>query len=301
MTLKSYRLLSDTQANDKDKKTKRKRKMNTFTENERQEKINYLLGCQRYSFEDLVLIVQILRSKGGCPWDMEQTHKSIRRDFIEETYEVIEAIDTEDPVLLREELGDVMLQVVFHAQIEREEERFDIEDVANDICAKLIHRHPHVFGELKIDNSADVLKNWDKIKGVEKHRNTLTDKLRSIPPMLPALMRAQKVGKKASFFDFETTEAVYDKLNEEIAEVREAARAGDHDAVMEEMGDLLLTVTSLARKLGVDSEQALYNATNKFIDRFEKVENAVISQGKNVENMTMTELDEVWDGIKHTK
>lgn len=275
--------------------------MNILTDNERQEKIARLLNAQKYDFDDLVEIVTVLRSNGGCPWDKEQTHKSLRRDFIEETYEVIEAIDTEDPKLLREELGDVMLQVVFHADIEHEEGRFDINDVANDICVKLIHRHPHVFGELKLDNSADVLENWDKIKGVEKQRNTLTDKLRSIPPMLPALMRAQKVGKKASFFDFETTEAVYDKLYEEISEVKEAAESGNSDEVMEEIGDLLLTVTSLARKLGVDSEQALFNATNKFIDRFEKVENVVLEQGKRVENMTMTELDEVWDGIKHKK
>lgn len=275
--------------------------MNILTDNERQEKISRLLNTQKYDFDDLVEIVTVLRSNGGCPWDKEQTHKSLRRDFIEETYEVIEAIDTEDPKLLREELGDVMLQVVFHADIEHEEGRFDIDDVANDICVKLIHRHPHVFGELKLDNSADVLENWDKIKGEEKQRNTLTDKLRSIPPMLPALMRAQKVGKKASFFDFETVDAVYDKLYEEISEVKEAAESGDGDAVMEEMGDLLLTVTSLARKLGVDSEQSLFNATNKFIDRFEKVENAVLGQGRNVENMTMTELDEVWDSIKHKK
>jgi tetrapyrrole methylase family protein/MazG family protein len=275
--------------------------MNILTDNERQEKISRLLNTQKYDFDDLVEIVTVLRSNGGCPWDKEQTHKSLRRDFIEETYEVIEAIDTEDPKLLREELGDVMLQVVFHADIEHEEGRFDIDDVANDICVKLIHRHPHVFGELKLDNSADMLENWDKIKGEEKQRNTLTDKLRSIPPMLPALMRAQKVGKKASFFDFETVDAVYDKLYEEISEVKEAAESGDGDAVMEEMGDLLLTVTSLARKLGVDSEQSLFNATNKFIDRFEKVENAVLEQGRNVENMTMTELDEVWDSIKHKK
>ena len=275
--------------------------MNILTDNERQEKISRLLNTQKYDFDDLVEIVTVLRSNGGCPWDKEQTHKSLRRDFIEETYEVIEAIDTEDPKLLREELGDVMLQVVFHVDIEHEEGRFDIDDVANDICVKLIHRHPHVFGELKLDNSADVLENWDKIKGEEKQRNTLTDKLRSIPPMLPALMRAQKVGKKASFFDFETVDAVYDKLYEEISEVKEAAESGDGDAVMEEMGDLLLTVTSLARKLGVDSEQSLFNATNKFIDRFEKVENAVLGQGRNVENMTMTELDEVWDSIKHKK
>ena len=273
--------------------------MNILTENEKAERIKRLLTAQRYDFDDLVEVVTILRSNLGCPWDKEQTHKSLRRAFIEETYEVIEAIDTDDPKLLREELGDVMLQVVFHADIEREEGRFDINDVANDICVKLIHRHPHVFGELKLDNSEEVLENWDKIKGVEKQRNTLTDKLRSIPPMLPALMRAQKVGKKASFFDFESVDDVYKKLNEEIAEVREASVGDDRDAIAEEMGDLLLTVTSLARKLGVDSEQALYNATNKFIDRFEKVENAVLEQGKNVEEMSMTELDEIWDRIKH--
>lgn len=267
----------------------------------KEEKVGYLLAKKSYGFEDLVVVIEVLRGEGGCPWDMEQTHKSIRKDFIEETYEVIEAIDTEDPVLLREELGDVLLQVAFHAQIEREEGRFDIHDVANDICAKLIHRHPHVFGELKIDNSADVLVNWDKIKSEEKHRETLTHKLRAIPPMLPALMRAQKVGKKASFFDFETADAVFDKLYEEIEEIREAMKSGDQESVNEEIGDLLLTVTSLARKSGTDSELALTNATNKFIDRFEKVENYVTEQEKNVEELTMTELDEVWDNIKHKK
>ena len=272
-----------------------------MTQAERQEKINYLLSAEKYGFEDLVLVVELLRSEGGCPWDIEQTHKSIRKDFIEETYEVIEAIDTEDPVLLREELGDVLLQVTFHSQIEREEGRFDIYDVANDICAKLIHRHPHVFGEVKVSNSEEVLANWDKIKGVEKHRDTLTDKLRAIPPMLPALMRAQKVGKKASFFDFETTDAVFDKLYEEIEEVRAAMKNGNQDDINEEIGDLLLTVTSLARKANTDSELALTNATNKFIDRFEKVEKIVNSRGENVENLTMFQLDEVWNSIKHEK
>ncbi len=258
-----------------------------------------LLSRDRYSFDDLVLIVELLRSEGGCPWDIEQTHKSIRNDFIEETYEVIEAIDTEDPVLLREELGDVLLQVVFHARIETEEERFDINDVANDICAKLIHRHPHVFAELQVKDSAEVLSNWEKIKVEEKSRLTLTDKLTAIPPMLPALIRAQKVGKKASFFDFENVEDVYSKLYEEIDEVKAAAQTGNKQDIQEELGDLLLTVTSLARKLGVNSEEALFGATNKFIDRFSKVEKAVVEQGKNVENMSMTELDEVWDSIKH--
>ena len=268
-------------------------------EDVRQNKIDYLLSKERYGFDDLVLVVEVLRGEGGCPWDREQTHKSIRKDFIEETYEVIEAIDTEDPVLLREELGDVLLQVAFHAQIEAEQGSFDVYDVANDICAKLIHRHPHVFGEVQVSNAEEVLSNWDKIKTVEKHRDTLTDKLRAIPPMLPALMRAQKVGKKASFFDFGTVDEVFDKIYEEIEEVRAAMESGDQSQIDEEIGDLLLTVTSLARKAHTDSEEALSRATNKFIDRFEKVEKIVNLQGKTVENLTMSELDAVWDEIKH--
>lgn len=273
--------------------------MNKLTKAERDDKVRRLLEKNAYTFDDLVTVVEILRSEGGCPWDMEQTHKSIRNDFIEETYEVIEAIDTEDPVLLREELGDVLLQVVFHARIEAEQDVFDMEDVANDICVKLIHRHPHVFGTVEVADSAEVLKNWDAIKGEEKHRTTLTDKLRAIPPMYPALMRAQKVGKKAACFDFANADEVYRKLDEEIAEVKAAAATGDAAAVEEELGDLLLTVTSLARKLGVKSEEALYHATNKFIDRFEKVENAVLAKGLEMDALTMTELDAIWDEIKH--
>jgi tetrapyrrole methylase family protein/MazG family protein len=274
--------------------------MNKLTKEQRDRNVRYLLEKKtNYTFDDLVTVVELLRSEGGCPWDREQTHKSIRNDFIEETYEVIEAIDTEDPVLLREELGDVLLQVVFHARIEQEQDVFGMEEVSNDICAKLIHRHPHVFGAVEVENSAEVLKNWEAIKGEEKQRITVTDKLRAIPPMYPALMRAQKVGKKAACFDFGSAEEVYAKLDEEIAEVKAAAASGDQAAVQEELGDLLLTVTSLARKLGVKSEEALYHATNKFIDRFERVENAVIEAGKDMETLTMAELDEIWDGIKH--
>ena len=276
--------------------------MNKLTKEQRDASVRYLLEkTTPYTFDDLVTVVELLRSEGGCPWDMEQTHKSIRNDFIEETYEVIEAIDTEDPVLLREELGDVLLQVVFHARIEQENDVFGMAEVSNDICAKLIHRHPHVFGTVEVENSAEVLKNWEAIKGEEKQRVTVTDKLRAIPPMYPALMRAQKVGKKAACFDFGSTEEVYAKLDEEIAEVKAAAASGDQAAVEEELGDLLLTVTSLARKLGVKSEEALFHATNKFIDRFERVENAVIEAGKDMETLTMAELDAIWDGIKHTK
>ena len=268
--------------------------------NIRTEKIAALLKKEKYNFYDLVGIMELLRSEGGCPWDMEQTHKSIRNNFIEETYEVIEAIDTDDKKLLREELGDVLLQVVFHTRMEEEEGEFNIDDVANDICAKLIHRHPHIFADVVADNTEDVLKNWEQIKNTEKQRVTYTDKLNAIPKMFPALMRAQKVGKKASFFDFENSDLVIDKIYEETEEVREAMQKGDKAHIEEEIGDLLLTVTSLARKAGVDCEQALSRATDKFINRFEKVENKTIEMGKDIEKMTMTELDEVWDALKHS-
>lgn len=263
------------------------------------EKIKFLNEKKEYSFEDLVLLVEVLRSEKGCPWDREQTHKSIRKDIIEETYEVIEAIDTENPELLREELGDVLLQVVFHARIEEEIDRFNIDDVANDICIKLITRHPHVFGTVVAETSEKVLDNWEKIKSAEKERKTITDKLKAIPPMLPALMRAEKVGKKAKCFDFSDAASVIEKLYEEIDELKQAIKNKDTDNINEEMGDLLLTVTSLARKVGVESEVALNKATEKFIDRFETLENMVTASGKNIEEMSMTELDAIWNENKH--
>lgn len=258
--------------------------------------ISNLLSKSSYTFDDLVDVVVVLRSEQGCPWDKEQTHLSIRNDFIEETYEVIEAIDTQDPILLREELGDVLLQVVFHARIEEQEGRFDINDVANDICVKLIHRHPHVFGDVYADTSEQVLENWDAIKSEEKQRMTITDKLRAIPPMYPALLRAQKVGKKASCFDFADAEDAKDKVLEEVAEIMEVT----HDPVEaeKEIGDLLLAVTSLARKLGVNAEQALYHATNRFIDRFEAIENAVTARGYDITTVDRNELERIWDENK---
>ena len=263
------------------------------------ENIDALLSKDSYTFDDLVSVVEVLRSDVGCPWDREQDHKSIRNDLIEETYEVIEAIDTDDAVLLREELGDVMLQAVFHARIEEEKNSFDINDVCDGICKKLIHRHPHVFGSVEADTTEKVLSNWEQIKSDEKQRVTLTDKLRAIPPMLPALMRAQKVGKKASCFDFEDSRQVVEKIYEELAELNEAMSSASQDEIQEEMGDLLLTVTSLCRKLGIDAETAMNKATDKFIDRFDTLEKEVNSRGFDVKNLSMTELDAIWNEIKH--
>ena len=176
----------------------------------------------KYTFEDLCLLADLLRREGGCPWDREQTHKSIRNDIIEETYEVIEALDNGDPTLMKEELGDLLWQVVFHAQLEREEGRADMSDIIHDICSKLVHRHPHVFGNVVAETSDVVLSNWEKIKTEEKHRDTVTSKLKSVPPALPALMRAQKVGKRAPFFDFANADEVFVKLDEEIGELKDA-------------------------------------------------------------------------------
>ncbi len=258
-----------------------------------------LLEQSEYSFEDLVKIMKVLRSEDGCPWDREQDHKSIRSNFIEESYEVIEAIDTDDEKLLREELGDVMLQIVFHSEMEAERGTFDVNDVCSDICKKLIHRHPHVFGTVEVENSKEVLEVWNAVKNEEKQRNTMTSKLRAIPPMLPALMRAQKVGKKAKCFDFSDLQSVREKLDEELREVDAAIASGNGDDIFEELGDLLLTVTSLARKVGVDSEEALSKATEKFIDRFEILETETAARGVDISTATMPTLDAIWDEIKH--
>lgn len=254
---------------------------------------------EKYDFNDLCLLAELLRAEGGCPWDREQTHKSIRKDIIEETYEVIEAIDKEDPYLMREELGDLLWQIVFHAQLEHEEGRADMSDIIHDICAKLVHRHPHVFGNVVAATSDVVLSNWEKIKTAEKQRNTVTSKLESVPPALPALMRAQKVGKRAPFFDFPDADSVLVKLEEETRELKEAISSGDNESIDEEFGDILFTAVSLARKLGLDAEESLTRATEKFITRFSRLEQEVIKDGKDVTTLSMDELDAVWDRIKH--
>lgn len=249
-----------------------------------------------YTFYDLVEIMKILRGEGGCPWDREQTHMSIRKNLIEETYEVVEAIDNDDPVLMCEELGDLILQAVFHAQMSAEEGRFDINDVCNGICEKLIVRHPHIFSDVVADTSDEVLKNWDAIKQQTKHQKTVTEKLNAIPPSLPALMRACKAGEKAAKvgFDFPTSGDAMKKVYEEAREVETA----DSDAVSEEIGDLLFAAVNVARKHGVDPEEALYRATDKFIGRFSAVEKAVSDSGRRMEELSMAELDGIWDGVK---
>lgn len=259
-----------------------------------------LLEKSEYCFEDLLKIMRVLRAPGGCPWDIEQTHSSIRRDLIEETYELVEGIDSSDTGIMREELGDVLLQVVFHSVIAEQAGEFDINDVTNDICKKLIVRHPHVFGDVTADDSVAVLKNWDIIKKRTKHQETDTDVLRSISRALPALMRAQKLGGKSRKwgFDFETVGQAASKIPEELDEALAAYASGDKAATEEEFGDLLLAVVNAARLAGVDAEQALYNANEKYIARFAEVERLCRAEGKSVTDTSADKKEEFWAAAK---
>ncbi len=253
---------------------------------------------ERYTYADLLEIMRILRSPEGCVWDREQDHKSIRRSFLEETYEAVEAIDNDDSVLLQEELGDVLLQVVFHAQIEAEAGRFTMDDVADGICKKMIYRHPHVFGSTEVKTSDDVLTNWDALKQKEKNQSSVTDTLESVARSLPGLIRAEKVQHKASKigFDWENITGALDKVREETEEVFRAV-AGDGDPV-EEMGDLLFAAVNVARFVHTDPEQAIQNATDKFIRRFARVEQAAKDAGKSLVDMSLAEMDALWDKVK---
>lgn len=267
----------------------------------REEKLQLILGKNAYNVQDLVSIVELLRLPGGCPWDMEQTHKSLRKDFIEETYEVIEAIDNDDPALLREELGDALLQIVMHARIEEEAGRATFDEIAGDVCRKMIHRHPHVFGQGKADSVAEVLSNWEKIKSEEKSRNTVTDKLNAVPRQLPALMRAAKIGKKASVLDFPDVASVLLKVREELSEIEAALAEQNANQVLEEIGDLLFTAANLARLVNVEPEEALTRATDKFVSRFAAVEACAKELGQDLADMSDEEKDKLWENVKKVK
>ena len=230
----------------------------------RDAKMTELLSKQSYDFEDLCDIVTILRGEGGCPWDREQDHHSIRKGMIEECYEVVEAIDRDDPVLLREELGDVLLQIVFHADIEKDAGRFDIDGVANDECVKMIHRHPHVFGQAKADTSEQVLVNWEAIKTEEKQRVSLADQLEAIPPMLPALMRAQKVSKKTDAGKDASVESLLEAIAGSVTDLK---MLSDVDAQKQRMGEVLFDLTTACRKMGIEAEEALTSATERVIEK----------------------------------
>lgn len=234
-----------------------------------QELIESILSKDSYDVSDLVSIVKILRSENGCPWDKVQTHQSIRKDFLEEVYEVLEAIDCGDPAMLREELGDVLLQVVFHCSIEDDQGVFDLDAVADEVCRKLIIRHPHVFGDVKADTVDKVLTNWDAIKKDEKGQETYSDTLKSVPKVFPSLMRAQKLTKRASRagVDFADKHEVAALIREQLDLIERSEDSQD-----EALGNMLLLCTELARLNGADCEEALALECDSFTERFEAAE-----------------------------
>ena len=253
-----------------------------------------------YNVQDLLEIMRILRAPGGCPWDAEQTHESIKKNLIEETYEVIEAINKKDKELLCEELGDLLMQVVFHAQMEQETGAFDFNDVADGVCKKLVERHPHVFGEVKISGVDDVLTNWDAIKMKTKKQKTTTDSMLSVPRELPALMRATKLQKKAADVDFDWSDVsgALDKLEEEIAELRQAIDNNDGTNMTEELGDVLFSAVNVSRFIKTDAEEALTAASDKFLSRFTMVEKLAAERGIDMKSAELEVLDALWDEAK---
>ncbi|MCX6966447.1 MAG: nucleoside triphosphate pyrophosphohydrolase [Verrucomicrobia bacterium] len=249
--------------------------------------------------DELRAIVARLRAPDGCPWDREQTHASLRGCLIEEAYETVEAIERADDAHLCEELGDLLLQVVMHSQMAAETGRFTFNDVASGLNAKLIRRHPHVFGEVKAADTGAVLQRWEEIKRAEKG-NTHTSALDGVSGALPALLHAEKVTKKAARvgFDWESPVQVIGKIREELAETEEALEHGAHDKIEEELGDLLFAAVNLARKIKVEPEVALRRATGKFSKRFQALEVALKERGRKPEECTLAEMDAIWDEIK---
>ncbi len=252
----------------------------------------------RYDIGDLLDIVRILRLPGGCPWDAEQTHESIRASFIEETYEVLEAIDCGDTKLLREELGDVLLQVVLHTQMEQEKGAFNFTDVCDELCKKLVYRHPHVFASEEEMSAEQVLDNWEALKNAEKDRKTVQDCLSSVPPALPALMRSAKAQKRAAPFGFEYADALsaLRELKAEIEELESAMAA--EQGVQHELGDVLFSAVNVARLASVDAEQALSETTRRFSDRVIAVEKMAGERGKTLKQLSDEERDEMWKSVK---
>lgn len=254
-----------------------------------------------YQLEDLVGIMKALRGENGCPWDKVQTHESLREPMLEEAYEAVDAIEKGDMTNLCEELGDVLMQVVFHAQIAEETGVFTLADVLRGICEKMIYRHPHVFGrgDVRADTPEEVLVNWEALKKKEKQVMSQTEAMKNVPDALPALLRAKKVQKKAADvgFDFDAAGDAFEKVYEECRELEASVRQNDGNQE-EEFGDILFALVNISRFLKINPEFALTKAIKKFINRFENVENSAQSEGKKLSEMTLGEMDLLWDEAK---
>ena len=272
-----------------------------------QEDIDYLTSIyipknleNKKDFNDLINIVETLRGDNGCPWDKEQTHKSLKNDFIEECYELVDAIENDDIDGMIEELGDILLHVVFQSSLGNEDGYFNIQDVIEGICNKMIFRHPHVFGDADVKDSADVLSRWDDLKNQEKHFKTLTEKMESVARAIPALTRAKKIQKIASKvgFDWDDPKDAMEKVKEELSEILDVYKSENMEKITEEVGDLLFASVNVSRMLNVNEEDALNSTIKKFIYRFSVIESKAKEKNKSLENMTLEEMDEIWNSAK---
>ena len=250
-------------------------------------------------FERLIKVMARLRSPDGCPWDLKQDHQSLKPYLIEEAYEVIEAIDSGDDQKLKEELGDLLLQIVFHARLAEEKGRFDIWGVAEGICEKLIARHPHVFEKRRKITPEEVLQNWEHIKLANSGRKGYSV-LEGVPKSLPALLKAYRVQEKVARFDFdwERAEEVFEKIKEEIGELERSFQVGESAKVKDELGDVLFSLVNLCRHLGLSPEEALNSTTEKFKKRFEYIENRLREKGKTLSDSNLEEMDRFWEEAK---
>ena len=251
------------------------------------------------SFDELVKLMKTLRGPDGCPWDRKQTLPDLKPYVIEEAYEVVDAIDRDDRRALMEEVGDLLLESVFIAEITRAEKSFDVYDSITAIHDKLVRRHPHVFGKVEADDAEQVLVNWEKLKNEERKAENKSV-LSGVPAALPALLKSSRLTEKAARvgFDWQQTHDVFAKIEEEIGELRDALSRGDLKAIEDELGDVLFTVANAARKAGVNPEEALQSTNRKFIRRFEVMESAVRASGRNLDQLTLEEMDALWDEAK---
>lgn len=251
------------------------------------------------SFDELVALMTTLRGPGGCPWDRKQTLPDLKPYVIEEAYEVVDALDSGERTELLEEIGDLILQAVFIAEITREEGSFDVYDSIGAIHDKLVRRHPHVFAGVEANDAEQVLVNWEKLKRDERKAEE-KGILSGVPRALPALLRAGRLTEKAARvgFDWRRTEDVFEKLDEEIGELREAAASGEREKILDEIGDLLFTIANIARKLDVNAEEALQSTNRKFTRRFETMESKVHGEGRNLDQISLEEMDALWNEAK---
>ena len=250
----------------------------------------------KYDLNDFIHIIDVLRSPGGCPWDIKQTHESLKRNAVEEAYEVCDAIDEGSMEHLREELGDLLMQVIFHASIEKERGGFDLDDVSDEAVKKLVHRHPHVFADVKADTPDEVLANWDAIKRADRGQQSVASAMDGIPRGLPGLMRSEKIQNKAAKvgFDWPEVSGAMDKLREEVGELQEGIDAGDIENIKEELGDVLFSAVNVARFYKLDSEELMHSACAKFVRHFKYLEEHAAEKGMRLEDMSLGQMEEIY-------